>query len=197
MKTESLWRLWACFSRKAFLLLSQASQTWKTVKCCLNSSSFKTTLLLVSWKSEVQYFASHVPVGLFCPWRRSKRLYLPFISHHLGFLGSFLIQRCVCVCVCHLIKLSDNTAPHCATLSSDEPPKKVPVIGAIFVVRDGVKAGSWKPNSPPPPSLPPPLSHNLAQPTWQHVGRAWLAQTWLVYVCYMEKRTIAKADSAE
>ena len=81
-------------------------------------------------------------------------------------------------CVCHWINLSDNITLHCSTLSSDQsPPPKAPVIGAIFSVRDGVKAGSWKPNSPPPPSLPPLLSHYLAQPTWQYAGRAWLAQT--------------------
>lgn len=77
----------------------------------------------------------------------------------------------------HRINLSDNITLYRPTLSSDESPRKVPVIGAIFGVRDGVKPGSWKPNSPPPPSLPPPLSDYLAQPTWQYAGRAWLAQT--------------------
>lgn len=72
--------------------------------------------------------------------------------------------------MCHWINLSDNITPHYPVLSGDEFPQKATVIGAIFILRDGVKAGIWKPNSPPPPPLPPLLSHYLAEPTWQYAG---------------------------
>lgn len=71
--------------------------------------------------------------------------------------------------MCHWINLSDSNTLHCPTLSIEESPQKVPVIGAIFSVRNGV-AGDWKRNSPPPPFLAPLLLHCLAQPTWQYAG---------------------------
>lgn len=52
--------------------------------------------------------------------------------------------------------------------------QKVPVIRAIFSVRDGVKAGSRKSDSPYP-FLFQKLLHLFTQPNWQNAGQAWIA----------------------